>query len=77
MNLARLPSVPPPDAGDRLPHDRAVWRTMHLPSAGEMVSKLQVSVDRNGWIEQTLADQVNWLAVSRWRFGWAPEGNSR
>lgn len=58
---------------DRVPHEKAVWRNElpAYPVAG--MGGRQVSVDYGeGAIEQTFFDQVNWLNVARWRWGWSP-----
>jgi hypothetical protein len=70
--VARQGAIPPITNDDRLPHDRAVWREHHLPTSDQIAARLPVSIDRGGLIEQATADQVDWLNVSRWRFGWAP-----
>ena len=63
--------IPPPTNEDKLPHDRAVWRS-GVPD--QPVANHQVSVDHGGGaIEQTRGELVDWTRVRRWRFGHAPE----
>lgn len=57
---------------DRLPHDRAVWREHRLPTPGEIIARVPVSVMRGDFVEQTTADAVDWTGIGRWRYGWAP-----
>lgn len=68
------PIIPPLTAEDRLPDDRAVWRT-ELPM-GTRDANHQVSVDYGGAIERTTMLRVDWPRVKRWRFGWAPMGGA-
>ncbi len=73
---ARFPSspvVPPPDATDRLPHDRAVWRPI-VALVGAAAGKHQISIEyEDGRIVQTWMHQAIWDGAKRWRFGWAPQ----
>lgn len=57
-------------AEDRLPHERAVWRT---ETPLQPIANRPVSVDYGaGDIECTTGERVDWARVRRWRFGWPP-----
>jgi hypothetical protein len=76
MSAAQRPTPPAPDAADRLPHDRAVWRDHdggdHLPQGVARFHHVGAEYE-DGRIFETLAGMVDWPRVKRWRFGWAPE----
>lgn len=78
---APRPAIPTPDAADRLPHDRAVWREylndgQHAWDPAPGANGRQVSVEYgDGRIVQSWAHLMTWHGAKRWRFGWAPEGN--
>lgn len=68
-------NVPPQSLEDRLPHERAVWRENHMPPPSAIEGRVQVSIKRRDFIEETTADRVDWNDVGSWRFGWAPPRN--
>lgn len=62
----------PLDNSDRLPDEKAVWRTGPRPEYAD--DHRQVSLDLGGGlIERTTVGQAQWAFAARWRFGWAPK----
>ncbi len=66
-------SVPAPDDGDCLPHDRAVWRDGPGPVI-DCPASVRVSIYQAGSASpfHATAGEVDWSGVTRWRFGWPP-----
>lgn len=66
------PIIPAADAGDLLPHDRAVWRTGPILDR-DRADRRKISVEfPGGLIEVTTADAVQSDDLTRWRYGWPP-----